>query len=255
MIQEIQAHLNTLERQEQITILYAAESGSRAWGFASPDSDWDVRFIYVRPPLHYLTLDPQRDTIDKFLPNDIDLAGWDLPKALFLFRKSNPSLYEWLASPHIYMQNNQFITELSSLIPKYQSLSAGLYHYRSMAKTNYHKFLTGEVINYKKYLYCLRPILACQFIERNQVWPPMLFSDLVQDSDLPTTINEAIAELLSIKTTSNEFQSGPVNPILHSYVTAELERLITLNLNQTTIPESQPLLDLLRSTALRLNPL
>ena len=91
-------------------------------------------------------------------------------------------------------------------------------------------------------------------MERNQVWPPMLFSDLVQDSDLPATINEAIAELLSIKTTSNEFQSGPVNPILHSYVTAELERLMTLNLNQTTVPESQPLLDLLRSTALRLNP-
>lgn len=254
MIQEIQSHLKSLEREEQITILFAAESGSRAWGFASPDSDWDVRFIYVRPPLHYLNLEPQRDTIDKFLPNDIDLAGWDLPKALYLFRKSNPSFYEWLASPLIYSQNEQFISELTALIPQYQSLAAGMYHYRSMAKTNYHKFLTGEIVNYKKYLYCLRPILACQFIERNQIWPPMLFADLVTDAELPESINEAIAELLAIKTTSNEFQSGPVNPTLHTYVTSQLDRLMALPIDQSQNPDSAPLIELLRHTAHRLTP-
>jgi uncharacterized protein len=252
MIQEIQAHLKSLEREVQITVLFAAESGSRAWGFASPDSDWDVRFIYVRPPLQYLNLEPQRDTIDKFLPNDIDLAGWDLPKALFLFRKSNPSLYEWLASPLIYAQNDQFIAELTTLIPEYQSLAAGMYHYRSMAKTNYHKFLTGQIVNYKKYLYCLRPILACQFIERNQIWPPMPFDDLVQNANLPPEINRAIQELLIIKTTSNEFQNVPVNQTLHSYVTNELDRLMALTIDQHQNPDPQPLLDLLRSTAARI---
>lgn len=249
MTTEIQAHLATLEREEQITILFAAESGSRAWGFASPDSDWDVRFIYVRPPLHYLNLEPQRDTLDRMLPNDIDLAGWDLPKALFLFRKSNPSLYEWLASPIIYHQNDRFIANLKALIPQYQSLAAGMYHYRSMAKTNFHKFLTGEIVNYKKYLYVLRPILACQFIERNQTWPPMPFQDLVKNANLTPELNQAIANLLEIKTTSNEFQSGPVNPTLQAYVTAELDRLMSLTIDQSPNPDQQPLIDILRSTA------
>ncbi len=252
MTDQIQTHLANLEHEEHIKVLLAVESGSRAWGFASPDSDWDVRFIYVRPPLHYLNIEPQRDTLDRMLPNDIDLAGWDLTKALFLFRKSNPSLYEWLSSPIIYCQDDLFVQELKSLVPAYQSLSAGMYHYRSMAKTNYHKFLTGETVNYKKYLYCLRPILACQYIEKNQVWPPMLFSELVLDANLPQPINQAITELLAIKTSSNEFQSGSVNPTLQTYVTGELDRLMSLTIDQHQNQDDQPLLNLLRFTADRL---
>ncbi|MEO0640653.1 MAG: nucleotidyltransferase domain-containing protein, partial [Bacteroidota bacterium] len=97
--------LHQLEEQENIKIVYAVESGSRAWGFASPNSDWDVRFLYIRPEDWYLSIDEKRDVIERMLPDDLDLAGWDFKKALKLFRKSNPPLLEWLRSPLIYLEH------------------------------------------------------------------------------------------------------------------------------------------------------
>src|SRR5271163_1132955 len=96
-LEQIQSTLEKLEAVEKIDILFAAESGSRAWGFASPDSDYDVRFIYRRRALtDYVRIDPGRDVIEQMLPDDLDMAGWDILKAGGLFRKSNPALLEWL---------------------------------------------------------------------------------------------------------------------------------------------------------------
>lgn len=249
---QIKEYLAELQAREQVKVLFAAESGSRAWGFESPDSDWDVRFVYVRPPMHYLNLQPIRDVIEEMLPNDIDLSGWDLPKALFLFQKSNPSLYEWLNSPIVYCQDDQFVADFQQLIPQYQSLKAGLYHYRSMAKTNFHKFLDQPIVSHKKYLYVLRPILACQYIEKNKKWPPMAFADLVESADLPTNLIVSIHDLLAKKMAGNEMATGPVNPILHEFVLAELERLMQLSLDADANRDQQPLTELLRSTAARM---
>ena len=105
MIEEISKELLRLEREQDIKILYAVESGSRAWGFASRDSDWDVRYIYVHRLEWYLRIEDEKDSREEILPNDIDLAGWELRKALRLFRKSNPPLMEWLNSPIVYLQN------------------------------------------------------------------------------------------------------------------------------------------------------
>ncbi|SDD83711.1 Predicted nucleotidyltransferase [Dyadobacter soli] len=104
MTAEIQQELSRLEAQHDIKILYAVESGSRAWGFASVNSDWDVRYIYVHRPEWYLKIDDKKDNQDEILPNDIDLAGWELRKALRLFRKSNPPMLEWLDSPIVYRE-------------------------------------------------------------------------------------------------------------------------------------------------------
>lgn len=251
MFELIQQHLRDLEASQQIKVLFAAESGSRAWGFESPDSDWDVRFIYVRPPLHYLNVQPIRDVIEEMLPNDIDLAGWDLPKALFLFQKSNPSLYEWLNSPIVYQKDNEFVDALKQLVPQYQSLKAGMYHYRSMAKTNFHKFLDQPIVSHKKYLYVLRPVLACQYIEKHKVWPPMAFQNLVDSASLSDQLLRGIEELLAKKMAGSEFTTGPVNPVLHEFVVAELDRLMLLSLETDSNPDQAPLNELLRATVAR----
>ena len=118
-----------MEQAYNIRILYACESGSRAWGFASTDSDYDVRFIYVKPKLHYLSINDPTDIIELPVNDLLDVGGWELRKSLRLFRKSNATLYEWLQSPVIYGQNNEFISELRIMMPKYFSFRAGVLHY------------------------------------------------------------------------------------------------------------------------------
>ena len=94
--------LDEIEEMEGVKILHAVESGSRAWGFASPDSDYDVRFVYVRPEQYYLRLDEKKDFINWELDETLDINGWDLSKTLQHFHKSNASLYEWGNSPVVY---------------------------------------------------------------------------------------------------------------------------------------------------------
>ncbi len=101
MIERIKKELKRIETQNDIKILLAIESGSCAWGFTSTDSDWDVRYIYFHHLNWYLKIDNQVDYQEEILENDIDLAGWELKKALRLFRKSNPTILEWLNSPFI----------------------------------------------------------------------------------------------------------------------------------------------------------
>lgn len=166
MIQSIQNELSRIEEIENITILYACESGSRAWGFESADSDFDVRFVYLRQTLQYLTVERARDVIEKPLNNDIDLSGWDLTKTLELFRKSNPPLLEWIQSPIVYRSISSLIRKLHMLLSQYYSPKACMYHYLHMAKVNFREYLKGEEVWTKKYFYVLRPVLACLWIEK-----------------------------------------------------------------------------------------
>lgn len=98
----INEELDKIERKEGVRILHAVESGSRAWGFASPDSDYDVRFVYVRPKEDYLRLDEPKDVIEWQLDEVLDINGWDLKKALRQFAKGNVTLFEWSESPIVY---------------------------------------------------------------------------------------------------------------------------------------------------------
>ena len=120
MREKIQAQLRRIEEEEHIKILLAVESGSRAWGFASPDSDYDVRFIYIRPTQDYLRLDSVRDVIELPIDEVLDINGWDLQKTLRLLHKSNPTLFEWFSSPIVYRET-EFADTFRKLMSHYFS--------------------------------------------------------------------------------------------------------------------------------------
>lgn len=178
MRKRILEELQKIEQIHNVKIIMAIESGSRAWGFASPDSDYDVRFIYVRSKEDYLKLEGIRDVIEWKLDEVLDINGWDIKKALQLLHKSNPTIFEWCASPIVYLETPEFAV-LKSALTNYFSEKKALYHYWHMAQTNYREYLKGEEVRIKKYFYVLRPLLAAQWILDKRVAPPMLFDELV----------------------------------------------------------------------------
>lgn len=222
---EILNQLNHLEKEENIQILYACESGSRAWGFPSADSDFDVRFIYLRKTDWYLSIDEGRDVIEQDISNQIDLSGWDLKKALKLFRKSNPPLFEWLGSPLVYLEKYSVANQLRGLLPEFYSPVSSMHHYFHMAEGNYRQYLKGDRVWIKKYFYVLRPILACNWIEQNRGPVPMEFNILVdkiiQDEKLKKSINNLVFE----KKEGNELYWGQKIPKISEFIDDEIERL------------------------------
>ena len=215
--------LKEIERTENIRILHAVESGSRAWGFPSPDSDYDVRFIYVRPPEFYLKLEKTRDVIELPINDMLDINGWDLTKALRLLHSSNPTLFEWMSSPVIYHQT-EFIDQLQPIMDQYFSCKSGLYHYLSMADGNYRDYLKGDIVRAKKYFYVLRPILACKWILRTHTKPPMLFSELA-DAELAEALKPAVNRLLDIKMNTPEIKEIPRVCEINDYLDQSIENL------------------------------
>lgn len=212
----IQEKLREIEQSEECRILLAVESGSRAWGFASPDSDYDVRFIYVRPEKAYLRLDRTRDVIEVPINDELDINGWDIDKTLRLLHKSNPTVFEWFSSPIIY-QSSAFADQFRPIMQKYFSSKAGLWHYLHMAEGNYRDYLRGKMVRAKKYFYVLRPILACKWILEKGTPPPMLFTELVK-SELPDDLSETVYQLLDLKMNSPEIKEIPRIDQLNRYL-------------------------------------
>ena len=218
--------LAEIEQRENVRILHCVESGSRAWGFASPDSDFDVRFIYVRPKDFYLRLDKTRDVIEWQLDDVLDINGWDLQKALVLLHKSNPTLFEWNNSPIVYKTTPEWQV-ISDIISHYFQQKSGLYHYLSTAKSNYREYLHGETVRLKKYFYVLRPILACRWILEKQTPPPMLFTELA-DACLDDALVPAVNELLRLKMNTPELGEGKRIDIINDYLDSSIEEIETL---------------------------
>jgi len=219
MVEQIQAALAALEQQHNIKILYAVESGSRAWGFASTDSDWDVRFIYVHNYDWYLSVQEKKDNIEAMLPGDIDVAGWELRKALLLFRKSNPPLLEWLRSPIVYKEQLSTAEKLRTASAEYFNPKSCLYHYFNMARNNYEAyFKDAEVARLKKYFYVLRPLLACNWIERTGDMAPMEFETLVTEEILDPLLKREINDLTVRKMGGEELDKGPRIPIIDAFI-------------------------------------
>lgn len=208
--------LKEIEQTHQVTILYACESGSRVWGFASPDSDYDVRFIYIHSKDFYLSIDEQRDVIDLPINDLLDINGWELRKALRLFRKSNAPIYEWLQSPIVYQMDADFLASIQSLFTEYFSSRAMMHHYISMAKTVFENELSGSEIRLKKYFYALRPILACRWIADTGAVPPMEFSKLrtLMDDSL-TSITD---DLLNTKAQVDERYTIKTIEVLNRFI-------------------------------------
>ena len=208
--------LRKIEAAEGVKIIMAIESGSRAWGFASPDSDYDVRFIYVRKQEDYLRLEGMRDVIEWRLDETLDISGWDLKKALQLIYKSNPTIFEWCASPIVYMENEAF-EKIKALLPQYFSVKKSLYHYWHMAETNYREYLKGDIVRVKKYFYVIRPLLAAKWILDRRTSPPMLFDDLVE-AELDTSLRPELDRLLEMKKTMPEMGQAPRIENFNKYI-------------------------------------
>ena len=142
--------LDEIESRHEVRVLFACESGSRGWGFASPDSDYDVRFVYVPRIPWYLRVEAQRDVIELPISDELDVSGWELRKALRLLRRSNPTLLEWLDSPVIYREQAQAAAGMRALAAQFFSPMRGRYHYLAMAKKNFRGYLQGDTVRLKK---------------------------------------------------------------------------------------------------------
>ena len=226
MRERILEELRKIEEKENVKIIMAIESGSRAWGFASPDSDYDVRFIYVRNEKDYLKLEGMRDVIEWQLDEVLDINGWDIKKALQLLHNSNPTVFEWCASPIIYKETEEF-TWLKEILPMYFSEKKSLYHYWHTANSTYRDHLMGEKVKIKKYFYVLRPLLAAKWILDKKVAPPMLFDELVA-AELEEEIRPELNRLLEMKKTLPELGIGEKVPVIDDYIEGMMPKIKAL---------------------------
>ena len=213
----IQSRLKEIEKNHHVRILYACESGSRAWGFESQDSDYDIRFLYVRNVEDYIAVEAPRDVLE--IPTDEvwDINGWDLAKALKLLVKGNSNLLEWLHSPIQYIENPQLCQSLLELAKSSVSFKKLFYSYQGMARNNYREYLKGDEVWIKKYLYVLRPLLACLWIEHHQDLPPVQFEKLV---------DYASKEFLMQKGTDLKFGARPLRRAIQRYLEDEISEMI-----------------------------
>ena len=227
MFEAIRNKLKEIGEQENVHIFYACESGSRAWGFPSANSDFDVRFLYVREKDWYLSIDVEtkRDVIECPINDELDVSGWDLRKALGLLRKSNPPLLEWLSSPIIYMIDDEITQKFKALMPICYSPSACIFHYPNMARNNFREYLKGDIVSVKKYFYVMRPILAINWIEKYETVIPMEFGDLVDDLIADTTLRDEIDALIERKRAGDELKREPRIEVISTFIETELKRL------------------------------
>ncbi len=217
--------IHEIEREHQVKILFAVESGSRAWGFPSRDSDYDVRFVYIHRPEWYLSIDEKRDVIEVPINEQLDINGWDIRKALKLFRKSNPPLLEWLGSDIRYYEAYGFKEDMLALRDRVFSPRASVHHYLHMATGNFRGYLQGEQVKIKKYIYVLRPILACKWVEKYNANPPILFQDLVGDLVTEPELKAAIEDLLRRKIADEELDLEHRVEVIHEFIEKEIEHL------------------------------
>lgn len=223
MKEKILQKLKEIEKQKDVEILFAVESGSRAWGFSSPDSDYDIRFIYKHKPDYYLSLWEKPDVIEFMTEDDLDGSGWDLRKTVKLLAKSNAPLLEWLFSPIVYFENEVFATQMRELAVECFLPIAVLHHYLGTTK-NFMEVCKLEEVKLKSYFYALRTALAGKWIIETNTFPPVAFADLLPIA--PKNIQEKILELQQIKANQNETYLHPKEILITDFL------LETLQFNQ-----------------------
>lgn len=215
MQQAILNKLTEIQEQHNVTILHAVESGSRAWGFASQDSDYDIRFIYKKTADEYLTLWEKPDVIEFMTAEDLDGSGWDLAKALKLLAKSNAPLIEWLFPPVTYQSNDTFLSQMQAFAKDCFSPIATLHHYLGTTK-NFMEVCEAERVKLKSYFYALRSALAGKWIIDNNSIPPVAFAELLPLA--PVNVQDAIFKLLEIKAAQEETYLHPREELITTYL-------------------------------------
>lgn len=253
----IDDRFTSIEADHGVRIFYACESGSRAWGFESADSDFDVRFIYAHRLDWYLSVDleQKRDVIEIPPDHGLDMSGWDLRKALGLLWGSNPPLLEWLRSPIVYREVSDVPKKLRSIAAKYYSPRSCRHHYLSMAEHNFRHYLTGERVAHKKYFYVLRPILAIRWIEEGRGIVPTALGDLLDTLVPHGPLRDAVAALIARKRAEPELGLGPRIAEISDFIEKELQRMkCDPGLKQTERLSAEPLNALFREALEELWP-
>jgi len=222
----VRRKLSDIERAHGVRVLFAVESGSRAWGFPSPDSDYDVRFIYLHPRDWYLSLVERRDVIELPLDaEDHDISGWDFRKAMQLLLRSNPPLYEWLVSPIVYREDGTTRTAMRALAERgYAGKTMG-WHYLRMADRTYKAQAGGrETVKLKKYFYVVRPLCALIWLVEHGTLPPMNLAALLDGIPMAAQVRRTVDRLLERKSRSSELGLGKRLPVLDRWIERHLQR-------------------------------
>lgn len=217
----IQTILNQIETKKQIKILYACETGSRAWGFPSPDSDYDVRFVYMHQRDWYLGLNQRKDTIE-IMDGDLDITGWDLKKCLQLLKKSNAPLIERFQSPIEYYAVAGFKDDFKKLVESYYSPIAVFYHHHSLAKKFWEELKDKKEYKLKSLFYLLRSLLNCNWIVEDKSVLPMEIFGLMQYATVEQ--KKKLDELIALKATVGEKYMHPRDEVLNEWITGWFEK-------------------------------
>lgn len=207
-----------IEKEYDVKVLFAVESGSRAWGFASKDSDWDVRFVYVHPLKWYMGIEEGRDVIERMYEDkNIDISGWDLRKALKLLRRSNPSFYEWIGSQTVYCADALFLEKLNEVKDQYFDVASAFRHYYHIGIKHNDRYIVKQGYVLKRFLYYLRSMLACEWIVRYSTPPAVNFRELVAATVTDTAVLGAIDRMLALKQESQEHNKEIIEDLLVDY--------------------------------------
>jgi predicted nucleotidyltransferase len=237
MNEKINHYLHELEKEKNIKILLACETGSRAWGFPSPDSDYDIRIIYQHEKDWYLALNDKKDSIQRMYENnDLDITGWNLRKCMHLLMKSNPALLERIQSHIIYQADETFLTEFKNLAQTAYSRIATLYHYLSMAKKLFADIKDEEQYKLKQFFYVLRSTIACIWILEKDEMPPIDFQKMLASLDLPKDLITRINELIELKAMISESYLHTGESEIISFIEKEL---IQAGRKSKQLPSSQ----------------
>jgi len=217
-ISEIKDLLRRVEIDHRLSVIYGLESGSRAWGFESQNSDYDIRFLYVRPVDWYLCVEKRDNVLELGTSNDFDLSGWDLKKALLFLRKSHPVLLEWLRSPIVYVERSVIIQQMREIGKEFFSPRSSLHHYIGWSERTIHRYFQQPSVAAKRYLYAMRPILCCRWIQAVGGQPPLRIQDLIAAVDIPTKAKSTLEGLIERKRAGYELDLAGRIPVLDRYI-------------------------------------
>jgi len=246
---KIESELSAIEKENKISIIYACESGSRGWGFPSPDSDYDVRFIYIHSKEWYLSIDKKRDTLGFPINSDLDIDGWDIRKVLLHIQKSNSVMYEWLQSPIVYKSEHESQKRLMKLSSEYFTPGISLNHYLGICKKYYSQISDTNETKTKRLFYILRPLLSAIWIIKNNKIPPMEFNKLLELVE-EKNIHNKIIEIIKAKSKLNESHIITIDNDLKDYIDCKYSKCLEFNIdnkkdNKTSAPLDEYFIKLL----------
>ncbi len=217
-VSEIKDLLCRIEIDHRLSVIYGLESGSRAWGFGSQNSDYDIRFLYVRSVDWYLCIEKRDNILELETANDFDLSGWDLKKALLFLRKSHPVLLEWLRSPIVYVEHSASVQQMREIGKEFFSPRSSLHHYIGWSERTIHRYFQQPNLAAKRYLYAMRPILCCRWIQTVGEQPPLQIQDLITAVDIPIEARLALEDLIKRKRAGHELSLVGRIPVLDHYI-------------------------------------